>query len=96
MSVIFAVGAWGGFYWHRGYTIRVCLGWVSISYFPHDIDDVLAVALPILVAERQPPDGSQMRFLAKLLDIPTPPNPRIGSSLDDFLNEPANRVVSNE
>jgi len=34
-------GRWGGFYITWGYTKRVCLGWVALTYFPDDIDDYL-------------------------------------------------------
>jgi hypothetical protein len=41
MSIIFSLGKWGGFYWHRNHTIRLCLGWVAITVMPTDIDDTL-------------------------------------------------------
>lgn len=31
-------GRWGGFYVHRGYSWRLCLGWVAITAFPADFD----------------------------------------------------------
>lgn len=34
-------GKWGGFYLFRGYTKRVCLGFVAITYIPDDIDELL-------------------------------------------------------
>jgi hypothetical protein len=34
-------GKWGGFYWKRGYTTRLCLGWVALTYFPLDLDVLL-------------------------------------------------------
>lgn len=41
MSLIFSIGKWGGFYVHIGYTFRICLGWVAITFVPQDIDFVL-------------------------------------------------------
>ena len=38
-------GRYGGFYWKKGYTIRLCLGWVAITYFPEDLDEILKKAL---------------------------------------------------
>jgi hypothetical protein len=40
-SIILSVGNYGGFYWHKGYTKRVCIGWVSITFIPDDIDNIL-------------------------------------------------------
>lgn len=34
-------GKYGGFYFRNRYTIRLCLGWFAITYFPCDLDDVL-------------------------------------------------------
>lgn len=34
-------GKYGGFYFKRGYTTRLCLGWIAITYFPEDLDDIL-------------------------------------------------------
>jgi len=38
MSFVIAFGKWGGFYFHRGWTTRLCLGWVSMTYIPEDYD----------------------------------------------------------
>lgn len=38
MSVILSFGKWGGFYASRGYTWRVCLGFVALTIIPQDID----------------------------------------------------------
>jgi len=41
MSIIFSVGRrCGGFYFFRGYTTRLCLGWLAITFVPEDIDTV--------------------------------------------------------
>jgi hypothetical protein len=34
-------GPWGGFYFHKGYSTRVCLGFVAFTLFPDEIDDIL-------------------------------------------------------
>lgn len=41
MSFAISFGTYGGFYIHRGYTFRVCLGWVAFTVFPFDIDTEL-------------------------------------------------------
>ena len=42
MSIILSIGRWGGVYVHyRGYTWRICLGWLAITFVPEDIDVVL-------------------------------------------------------
>lgn len=49
MSFVIAFGKWGGFYFHRGWTTRLCLGWVSMTYIPEDTvgeaEDVLNAAI---------------------------------------------------
>jgi hypothetical protein len=44
MSLVFSIGRWGGIYFHLGYTGRVCLGFVAITWFPVDIDLLLEKA----------------------------------------------------
>lgn len=34
-------GKYGGFYFNKSYTTRLCLGYVSITYFPEDLDDII-------------------------------------------------------
>lgn len=34
-------GAWGGFYFNRGFCPRVCLGWLAITYCPVELDDMM-------------------------------------------------------
>ena len=41
MSIVLSVGRWGGVYLQRGYTWRVCLGWVALTFIPEDMDDLL-------------------------------------------------------
>ena len=31
-------GRYGGFYFHKGFSTRLCLGWVAFTYFPQDLD----------------------------------------------------------
>lgn len=40
-SLCLSWGKWGGFYWHKGYSFRICLGWVAITWFPDEIDDLI-------------------------------------------------------
>jgi hypothetical protein len=41
MTLAISFGPWGGFYRHWGYTKRICLGWVAITYLPVDLDAVI-------------------------------------------------------
>lgn len=34
-------GKWGGFYWRRGFCLRLCLGWIAMTYIPRDLDKVI-------------------------------------------------------
>lgn len=38
-SICISWGKYGGFYFHRGYTKRLCLGFISITYMPFEIDE---------------------------------------------------------
>jgi len=42
MSIILSFGKFGGFYIHNGFTKRICLGWVALTFIPMDIDVILA------------------------------------------------------
>lgn len=41
MSICLSFGRFGGFYINRGYSTRICLGFMAITIFPEDIDDIL-------------------------------------------------------
>lgn len=41
MTICLSIGRWGGVYFHRGWTLRLCLGWVAITLIPVDIDELL-------------------------------------------------------
>ncbi len=41
MTVMVSVGEWGGVYLHRGYSKRLCLGWLSITFVAQDMDKLL-------------------------------------------------------
>lgn len=42
MSITFSVGKWGGIYKANSpFSFRLCLGFVSVTVFKKDIDDVL-------------------------------------------------------
>jgi hypothetical protein len=40
-SVVLSWGKYGGFYFNKGYTTRLCFGWVAFTYIPDDIDNIL-------------------------------------------------------
>ncbi len=40
-SLVFSWGKYGGFYFFRGYTKRLCLGWIAFTYIPKDLNEVL-------------------------------------------------------
>jgi len=41
MTFTVSFGKWAGFYIFKGYSFRVCLGFVAFTYFPIDIDEIL-------------------------------------------------------
>jgi hypothetical protein len=45
MTLAFSFGPWGGFYLHTGYTFRICLGWVAITFLPVDFDYLLEISM---------------------------------------------------
>lgn len=40
-SITIGWGKYGGFYFIRGFSTRICLGWISFTYFPDEIDNLL-------------------------------------------------------
>lgn len=34
-------GPWGGFYLNPGYSKRLCIGWLAITYVPVELDDMM-------------------------------------------------------
>ena len=40
-TIALSWGQYGGFYFHSGYTKRLCLGYLAITYFPKEIDDIV-------------------------------------------------------
>lgn len=40
VSIIMTFGKYGGFYIYSGWTKRLCLGWLAITYVPKDWDDI--------------------------------------------------------
>ena len=40
MSLVLSWGRWGGFYIYRGYTKRICLGWVALTFVPEEFEDL--------------------------------------------------------
>lgn len=45
MTFAISFGKYGSFYFMRDATIRICLGWVALTWFPMDIDEVLEVGI---------------------------------------------------
>lgn len=45
MSFVVSIGKWGGFYFLRGYTTRLCLGWLALTFIPRDFDPLIRSAL---------------------------------------------------
>lgn len=41
-SLVLSWGKYGGFYFNSDYTVRLCLGWVAITYFPFEVDDLFS------------------------------------------------------
>ena len=41
MTLAISIGPWGGFYWHWGYTKRICIGWVALTWLPCDLDSLI-------------------------------------------------------
>ena len=40
MTLAISVGRWGGFYVYWGYTKRLCLGWLALTFIPQDFDEL--------------------------------------------------------
>ena len=38
MTFAISIGKYGGFYWSRDYTTRLCLGWIAFTWYPFDFD----------------------------------------------------------
>jgi hypothetical protein len=39
--LVISFGKYGGFNFHKGYSLRVCLGWVAFYYIPNDFENLL-------------------------------------------------------
>jgi len=35
-------GNYGGFYFRKNYSTRICLGWIAFTYLPVEIDDIIS------------------------------------------------------
>jgi len=42
---VISIGKYGGFYWHKGASLRLCLGWVAFTFLPVDGDVMLDMAM---------------------------------------------------
>ena len=40
-TIALSWGKYGGFYLYRGFSKRLCLGWIALTYVPQDIDVIL-------------------------------------------------------
>lgn len=58
MTLMFSVGKWGGFYFYRRFSWRVCLGWFAFTWFPADFDDKIDLVLGVL-------DGKKFKYVGK-------------------------------
>ena len=46
MGIMISIGKWGGFYLAKhAFAPRLCLGWIAITIFRCDGDDILALAV---------------------------------------------------
>lgn len=63
--VIISIGAWGGVYATRSSSsVRICLGWVALTFIPHDGDAVLELAARAIDLQK-----ALSYYSAGLLDI---------------------------
>jgi hypothetical protein len=44
MGIMISIGRWGNVYTYKGFGWRICLGWIAITFFPVDGDQVLDFA----------------------------------------------------
>ena len=48
LGIFVSVGRWGGLYFYKGFGFRLCLGFVAITLYTYDADDIVAAALALL------------------------------------------------
>ena len=48
MSIIIAFGRYGGFFIARGWSTRIALGWMAITFMPVDFDIVFQKCIGIM------------------------------------------------
>lgn len=39
MSINISIGRYGGFYIHRGNSLRICLGWIAFTFMNMELED---------------------------------------------------------
>ena len=44
IGIMISVGSWGGVYYAGGWSKRLCLGWVAVTFFPVDGDVIIDAA----------------------------------------------------
>jgi hypothetical protein len=54
MTLALTIGKFGGFYIFNGHTKRICLGWIALTFIPHDLDEILTRALKIDTSKPDP------------------------------------------
>lgn len=66
-TVAVSVGPWGGFYVHRKFFQRVCIGWLAITVVPVELDDLMdAYAAAVEKRAEAYEDGSERERLRNL------------------------------
>ena len=41
MTLALTIGKYGGFYIYCDYTLRICLGWIALTFILRDLDEIL-------------------------------------------------------
>lgn len=47
MTIALSIGKWGGFYFYKGWSKRICFGFIALTFFPLDIDEIFNHYKPI-------------------------------------------------
>ena len=65
MGILISIGKWGGIYVVNCWAPRICLGWIAITFFPVDGDDILKLATqntPLMQALKNKMEENQEEF----------------------------------
>jgi hypothetical protein len=41
MTFLISIGQWSGIYFYKGFTTRLCLGWVAFTFIPLDDTEIM-------------------------------------------------------